>query len=126
VVEAKWLIRTYTSETGAKPFDEWLEGLEAEALEAVAEGLDLLQMLGLSLGMPSVRHLGDGLYELRTRDSRGIYRCLYFHWFGRTLGMLHGFTKKTQRIPPRELEIARQRRATWLSRPGPFHERRAQ
>ena len=46
----------------------------------------------------------------------GIYRVLYFHWFGHTFGLLHGFTKKTQAAPRGELQTAKRRRDIWLSR----------
>lgn len=66
--------------------------------------------------MPFARHLGDGLWELRVRDSAGIYRVVYFHWKGRTFGLLHGFSKKTQATPQRDLETAKTRRGNWLER----------
>jgi phage-related protein len=46
----------------------------------------------------------------------GIYRVLYFHWKGRTFGLLHGFSKKTRATSRRELDLARTRRDTWLRR----------
>jgi len=65
------------------------------------------------------KHLEDGIWELRARGPDGIYRVLYFHWFSHTFGLLHGFTKRTQKTPRAELDIARRRRATWLARPAP-------
>ena len=80
--------------------------------------VELLETHGTNLREPFVRHIEDGIWELRARAPDGIYRVLYFHWFGHTFGLLHGFTKKTQRTPRTEIDIARRRRATWLARPG--------
>ena len=113
---ARWLIRTYTSDTGAKPVESWIRSLAAESRAEVLTVVDLLERHGVELEMPYTRHLGDGLWELRVRDRSGIYRVIYFHWKGRTFGLLHGFSKKTQTTPKGELDLARSRRATWLER----------
>ncbi|MCY3645575.1 MAG: type II toxin-antitoxin system RelE/ParE family toxin [Chloroflexi bacterium] len=105
-------MRTFTSETGQKPVNDWLRSLEPEARAVVINTIDLLEEHGAGLGMPPARSLGDGLWELRARDQSGIYRVIYFHWFRRTFGLLHGFTKKTQQTPQREIETARKRQAT--------------
>jgi phage-related protein len=116
---SKWLIRTFTTESGGKPVDEWLRSLDPGARAEVAWTVDLLKRHGVELAMPYVRHLGGGIWELRIRDAAGVYRVLYFHWKGRTFGLLHAFTKKTRATPRHELELAKARRALWLSRPAP-------
>ena len=60
--------------------------------------------------------LGNGLFELRTRSRSDIGRVLYFFLRGRRIVLLHGFIKKTQRTPPSELELARQRMRDYLER----------
>jgi phage-related protein len=113
------LVRTFTTATGAKPVEQWIEALDPEARAEVLILVSLLEERRTSLREPFARHLGDGIWELRARGRDGIYRVLYFHWFGHTFGLLHGFTKKTQKTPSRELDTARSRRQIWLSRPGP-------
>lgn len=115
---SKWPVRTFTTDTGRKPVEEWIAGIEDAATKAaIAAAIDLLSDQGAALGMPHARPLPDGLWELRINSKDTIERVLYFHWFGRTFGLLHGFTKKTQKTPTAEIEIARERRAIWLSRP---------
>ncbi len=113
---AGWLIRTFTTEAGGKPVDDWIRSLEPPARAEVALTIDLLKEHGISLGMPFARPMGEGIWELRARDSSGIYRVLYFHWKGRTFGLLHGFSKTTRTAPKKELELARTRRTIWLGR----------
>lgn len=68
-----------------------------------------LEIFGADLGMPHTRAMGGGLFELRLRASEGISRVFYCIVSGRRIMMLHVFTKKTQRTPARELEVARKR-----------------
>lgn len=111
-----WLARTFTTDTGRKPVEEWIESLEPAARAEVLIVIDLLEERGVELREPFAKHLEDGIWELRARGSDGIYRVLYFHWFRHTFGLLHGFTKKTQATPRGELQTAKRRRDTWLAR----------
>ena len=71
--------------------------------------VDLMTVHGPNLGMPHSRALGDGLLELRLQAKEGIGRVLYCTLAGQRIVMLHQFIKKSQKIPPRELRLARQR-----------------
>jgi len=65
--------------------------------------------VGPNLGEPHTKPFGDGLFELRLKATEGIARVFYCALVGRRIVMLHGFVKKSQRTPRRELEIARER-----------------
>ncbi|MDO8916102.1 MAG: type II toxin-antitoxin system RelE/ParE family toxin [Coriobacteriia bacterium] len=82
--------------------------LRQEDMLTVGADLATVQR-GWPLGMPVVRKLEPGLWELRTRLTHGIARVLFTVDNG-TLVLLHAFTKKSQRIPMRELQTARRRR----------------
>ena len=62
-------------------------------------------------GLPrdSVKHLEGKLWELRMTGRDGISRAIYVTAAGRRVVVVRVFVKKTQKTPPRELEIARQR-----------------
>ena len=101
-------IRFYRSSTGREPVLEWLRGLDREDRSAI--GLDLMRVqFGWPIGMPLVRSLKDGLWEVRSSlPSRKIARLiLCFHH--QTLVVLHGFIKKTQTTPAEELDLAKRR-----------------
>lgn len=53
--------------------------------------------------------MGDGLFELRPRGREGIGRALYCFLVDQQVMVLHGFIKKSQATPKRDLEIARRR-----------------
>ena len=61
------------------------------------------------VGMPLVRPLGKGLFEVRTSLPDGtIARVLFCFHLGE-LYALHGFIKKSQKAPAVDLELARKR-----------------
>jgi phage-related protein len=64
---------------------------------------------GPNLGLPHTDALGGGLFELRLKGVEGIARVMYCLMIERQILVLHVFVKKTQKTPPRELGIARQR-----------------
>ena len=65
--------------------------------------------VGPNLGPPHTDAFGDGLFELRLKGHDGIARVFFCTLVGRRVMMLHSFVKKTQKTPPREIELARNR-----------------
>ena len=71
---------------------------------------ELLEAFGpSSVGMPHVRPLEGGLWEMRMRGRDGIARAVYAAVSGRTLLVLHAFVKKTRTTPRAAIETARER-----------------
>jgi len=68
-----------------------------------------MELYGPDLGMPHTRAMGQGLFELRLKAADGIARVFYCTVVDRRIVMLHQFVKKTDKTPPRELDIARRR-----------------
>ena len=58
--------------------------------------------------MPLVRHLGGGLWEVRTRLDNRIARVL-FVLSGSKMVLLHGFIKKQQTTPKPDIDLAKER-----------------
>lgn len=74
---------------------------------------DRMLQYGPDLGMPHTRAMGGGLFELRLKSQEGIARVFYCTVVERRIVMLHQFVKKTEKTPPRELVVARQRMKEW-------------
>ena len=68
-----------------------------------------VEIYGADPGMPNTRAMGEGLFELRLKAAEGIARVFYGTVVNRNIVILHSFVKKTDKTPPRELKIARQR-----------------
>ena len=58
---------------------------------------------------PYIKHIEDRIWEMRLRGRDGIARAVYVTAPGRRVVILPVFTKKTQKTPRREIELARQR-----------------
>ena len=69
-------VRFYTSRMGAEPVRDWLRELPREARKVLGEDIKTVQ-LGWPLGMPLVRKLEPGLWEVRSRIPAGIARVLF-------------------------------------------------
>lgn len=61
------------------------------------------------VGMPFVKAIGNKLFEIRSKGQEGIGRAFFCMAFGKEIIILHAFIKKTQKIPAKELEIAKKR-----------------
>jgi len=65
---------------------------------------------GWPLGMPVVRKMEHGLWEVRCRLDKRIARIL-FTVKGQQMVLLHGFIKKSQKTPREDLQRAKERKA---------------
>ncbi|MDU9048429.1 MAG: type II toxin-antitoxin system RelE/ParE family toxin [Candidatus Electrothrix sp. Rat3] len=101
----------YKSDSGKEPVREWLKQLDKEDRKVIGEDIKTVQF-GWPLGMPLVRKIEKGLWEVRVRLDGRIARILFTSHDG-LMVLLHGFIKKTQKTPTSELKVARQRMATF-------------
>ena len=102
----------YKTEAGNEPVREWLKSLKREDRKTIGEDIKTAQF-GWPLGMPLIRKLEPGLWEVRSNISQGIARTL-FTVAGQLMVLLHGFIKKSQKTPASELRAAKQRLADLL------------
>src|SRR5690349_14309899 len=99
----------YRSESGNEPVRDWLLGLSEQNRREI--GMDLMRVqFAWPVGMPLVRPLGDGLFEVRTSLPDGTTARVLFCFHDGELFALHAFIKKTQRTPPEDLKLARKRK----------------
>src|SRR5665811_223485 len=99
----------YLSGSGNEPVRDWLLDLRREERRTLGQDIKTAQY-GWPLGMPLIRKLGPGLWEVRSNIGDGIARVL-FTVTGDTMVLLHGFVKKSQKTPVTDLKTAKQRMA---------------
>jgi phage-related protein len=87
----------------------WIDSLPVGIRASYAHITERMLVRGPSLGMPYTRAMGEGLFEIRARGREGIARVFFCAVVGHRIVMLHGFVKKTEKTPGKELEIARKR-----------------
>ena len=99
----------YRTASGNEPVRDWL--LELTRDDRRTAGFDIkTAQYGWPLGMPLIRKLEPGLWEVRSHIADGIARVL-FTVDGQTMVLLHGFVKKSKKTPAADLKTARQRLA---------------
>jgi len=81
--------------------------LNRESRKSIGEDIKTLQYQW-PIGMPLTRKMDENLWELRSQISSGIART-FFTSFDSKIVLLHGFVKKSQKIPAKELAIAKRR-----------------
>ena len=88
---------------------EWLLDQKCEDRKAIGGDIKTAQY-GWPLGMPLIRKLEPGLWEVRSDIDKGIARVI-FTVEDDTMILLHGFVKKSAKMPPAELKTAKARLA---------------
>lgn len=91
----------------SEPVREWLFSLDKNCRKIIGKDMRTVQ-LGWPLGMPLVKSLGFGLWEIRSRLPSGSARII-FKMIQGELVLLHGFIKKTQKTPQDDLLLAKKR-----------------
>jgi phage-related protein len=114
----KWSLEFYREADGSSPVAEFLDSLDLKTRTRFRWSMEQLRVRNVQAREPLVRHLEGDLWELREESRTNVYRIIYFFFTGRRIIFLHGFQKKTQRTPRRELEMARRRHQAFLAREG--------
>lgn len=102
----------FQTSSGREPVRDWLRNLEKDDRKSIGENIKLVQFRW-PLGMPLVRKLEANLWEVRsTLSGKRIARTL-FTVTQDEMVLLHGFIKKSQKAPAKELDLARKRKDLW-------------
>ena len=87
----------------------WVDSLPVGIRAYYARITEAMRQYGPNLGLPYTRAMGDELFEIRARGKEGIARIFYGTVVRGKIIILHGFVKKTDKTPRRELATARRR-----------------
>lgn len=106
----------YDTEDGKTPVKEYLDSLDGKIKAKTFHTIDLLEKFGTELRMPYSRYMGEGIFELRTKQGTNITRIMYFFFVGKRIILTNGFTKKTEKTPNSFIQEARRYREDYLRR----------
>jgi phage-related protein len=98
----------YRSSSGEEPVRLFLKELSENDRKAVGEDLKTVER-GWPLGMPLVRKMEAGIWEVRSLLSDGRALRILFTIANSCMVLLHVFVKKSAKTPERELKTARER-----------------
>ena len=97
----------FKTDKGNQPVRDFL--LEQQREDRKIIGADIFTVQdGFPLGYPLVEKVEQDLWEIRSSVVNGISR-IFFTIHKETIVLLHGFIKKSKKIPMTELKTARYR-----------------
>lgn len=108
------MIWYYTMRNGRQPVREYIDSLDKKMQAKTFRSIALLEEFGNELRPPDSKHLEEGVFELRTSMGGTAGRVLYFFFDGGEIVLTHGFLKKSQKTPRREIERAMRYREDYL------------
>ncbi len=97
----------YREASGREPVREWLHALDRTSMRIIGQDIKTVQF-AWPLGMPLVRALGGGLWEVRSHLTN-VQARIIFMIEGSCMVLLHGFIKKSRATPKPDLDLARKR-----------------
>jgi phage-related protein len=99
-------------------FEEYLDSLSDKDAAKLLAVINNIEEKGLAIAERQkwIKKLTSNLYEIRSKRSSNIHRAIYFHWENNKYIITHGFTKKTQNTPKREIEKGTRRRGIYERR----------
>lgn len=106
--------RMYRTARGAAPVSAFLSRLSDEDVAEIVAAMKEVEDDGLA----AARHLRDDIYEVRADGPTQTFRILFAAEgrYSQVLLALSGFSKKTQKTPEREIDLAGTRLADWRRR----------
>lgn len=98
----------YKRPNGHVEFQEFLNKLNKKDRAKMLAIIYELSLHGISVGVQQnwVKFIDKNLYEVRSKVGKNQQRGLYFHVADNKFIITHGFTKKTQKTPMREIKHA--------------------
>lgn len=101
---------SYTRPNGHNEFEEFYNSLPTKDRNKLRATIDMIEEAGIqaAIQLEWVKKLDSEIYEIRSKISSNIQRALYFHVRNNQYIITHGFTKKTQKTPTKEIIKAEQ------------------
>ncbi|MBC8278664.1 MAG: type II toxin-antitoxin system RelE/ParE family toxin [FCB group bacterium] len=109
----------FINESGKAPAYEWVKDLPEKVREKAYARMLYLKERGFKIldNRTEAAYLRDDIYELRWQRQGKYYRLLFF-FHGQTIAILsHGIFKTTDKIPPRDIDKAVERKTLFISNP---------
>lgn len=107
---------TYKRPNGHDEFLEWVAALSIKDRANLLRTIKETEVNGLLVAqrLKWVKKIDTNLYELRSKVGSNIQRGLYFHVENGRYVITHGFTKKSEKTPKKEIEHAKELRKEWF------------
>ncbi|OGY08325.1 MAG: hypothetical protein A2782_00675 [Candidatus Blackburnbacteria bacterium RIFCSPHIGHO2_01_FULL_43_15b] len=108
-MDDKWSVKVYESPSGEQPVEKFIKAQNERARLKIARMFDHVEEFGLEGAYSYAKKLtGTSIWELRILGADSI-RIFYVTITGKIFLLLHGFVKKTQKTPAKEISLAQKR-----------------
>jgi len=99
--------RFFETDSGRVPVRDWLLSLSPEDRKIIGDDIRTAEF-GWPVGMPLCRSMKGhkGLWEIRCSLDGGRIARVFFCAHQGNMVLLHGFIKKTQKTPDKEIAVA--------------------
>lgn len=111
-------IKFYEDRAGRVPVIEFLDSLDLKMRQKMLRAIQALQDIGMPFEFRYQSHWTIAYFEHRDKAETNISRVMYFFVVGDRAVLTHGFIKKTEKTPPREIERAKKIRNDYIERFG--------
>ena len=98
-------------------FTDFISSISELEARKVFYVLDLLKMQE-RLSAKFVKHIEDGLFELRAEHGGNIFRVFFIFDEGNIVLLFNGFQKKSQKTPRKEIEQAKKLKNEYYAEKG--------
>ena len=98
-------------------FTDFITSISELEARKVFYVLDMLKMQE-RLSTKFVKHIEDGIFELRAEHSGNIFRVFFIFDEGDIVLLFNGFQKKSQKTPRKEIELAKRLRNEYYAEKG--------
>jgi phage-related protein len=103
-----WSVVYYLEDDGRSPVEDFILSLPKPERAAMLHDIEVLRDYGLQA--PNVRPIEGRLWEIKS----GAARVFYAAYIGKRFILLHGYYKKGQKAPRRDIAAAQRRLAAFI------------
>jgi phage-related protein len=106
---SKHRVKYYFNPNGLSPVEKFLNSLKPTIKSKIIRTFQIIEDFGPQLVRNKIKKLsGTPLWEIKI-SGKNTVRMIYFYHHHHQLLILHGFIKKTQKTPKKEIHIALKR-----------------
>lgn len=98
----------YANDRGKMPVKQWLLSFSKKDKKIIGEDIKTVEF-SWPIGMPTVRPMGNKLYEVRSTLSDKSEARIIFTIYKSSMVLLHGFIKTDRKTPRKELRLSNER-----------------
>lgn len=108
-------IKFYRENSGDSPVEDFLDSLASKDAQKILWVLKLIEEQSI-VPTSFLKKLvnTDDIWEVRATLGSNSYRILGFMWDSEFVVLTNGFSKKTQKVPRKEIKLAERRKKKYI------------